>query len=134
MRSTADLYCSLASTLLRFKQHSKFIGRGSVGERPSTSTLALGTADERACTFPLLPSGWIVTVRRHALFRHLLRHRGRPVANPLVIAACPSPFGRTAAGGAPGKPQLLRESPRRLRNCTSPVICQSRSRPNFWRP
>src|SRR5919107_710856 len=77
MRSTADLYGSLAGTLLRLKKHSKFIGRGSVGERPSTSTLALETADKRTSTFPLLPSGWIVTVRRHALFRHLLRHRSR---------------------------------------------------------
>jgi hypothetical protein len=61
----------------RLKQHSYFIGRGSVGERPSTSTPALGTADKRTCTFPLLPFGWIVTVRRHALFRHLRRHRTR---------------------------------------------------------
>src|ERR671911_964167 len=77
MRSTADLYCSLASTLLRLKQHSYFIGRGSVGERPSTSTPALGTADKRTCAFPLLLFGWIVTVRRHELFRHLRRHRTR---------------------------------------------------------
>src|SRR5215216_7143041 len=39
----------------QLKQHSYFIGRGSVGERPSTSTPALGTADKRISTFPLLP-------------------------------------------------------------------------------
>src|SRR5215203_5133043 len=49
----------------------------TVGERPSTSTPALETADKRTCTFTLLSSGWIVTVRRHALFRHLLRHQTR---------------------------------------------------------
>src|SRR5215211_343555 len=33
----------------RLKQHSYFIGRGSVGERPSTSTPALGTAGRDPC-------------------------------------------------------------------------------------